>query len=112
MNKSNIKKLLREFLEVTTEASEETKKEFKPKKDKKSKIEAEYAQISTGFQGLGSPTQADIMQLAGLGKVGNKTSESLFGKKLRREKNDEGGVYQFDDQERAAVIKALATAKK
>ena len=111
MNKLHIKKLLREFVEVTNEASEENVPN-KPKKDKKSKIEAEYAQITNGFQGLGSPNQADIMQLAGLGKVGNKTAESLFGKKLRRERNDEGGIYQFSDEERASVIKAIATAKK
>jgi hypothetical protein len=110
MSKQHIKQLLREFLEVTTEASEKTEK--KPKKDSKSKIEAEYAQINSGFEGLGAPNQADIMQLAGMGSVGNKTSESLFGKKLRREKNDEGGTYQFSPKERASVIKALATAKK
>jgi len=109
MDKPYIKKMLREFLEVTNEASE---KEPESKKDKKSKVEAEYAQISSGFEGLGAPSQADIMQLAGLGSVGNKTAESLFGKKLRREKNDEGGLYQFSDTERASVIKALATAKK
>jgi DNA-binding MltR family transcriptional regulator len=52
------------------------------------------------------------MQLAGLGKVGDKTAESLFSKKLRKKKNEEGGTYQFDDEERAAIIKAINTAKK
>jgi hypothetical protein len=108
MDKSFIKQILRENLGLQTEASDESTK----KKEKKSKIQAEYAQITNGFNGLGAPSQADIMQMAGMGKVGDKTAESLFGKKLRREKNDEGGVYQFDDEERASVIKALATAKK
>ena len=110
MAKSYIKKMLREFLEVTNEASE---KETPSKKDKKSKVEAEYAQISSGFEGLGAPSQADIMQLAGMGKKGDKTAESLFSKKLYRKKNKEtGGTYLFNDEERASVAKAKNTAKK
>jgi hypothetical protein len=52
------------------------------------------------------------MKLAGLGEVGDKTAESLFSKKLRRKSNDEGGLYQFNDEERALIIKAINTAKK
>ena len=111
MSKSFIKQILRESFGLATEVSAEPKKSERPK-EKKSKVEAEYAQITNGFDGLGAPSQADIMQMAGMGSVGDKTAESLFGKKLRREKNDEGGVYQFNEKERASVIKAQASARK
>lgn len=110
MSKSFIKQILRESFGLATEASDEANKG--PHKEKRAKVEAEYAQITHGFNGLGAPSQADIMQMAGLGRVGDKTAESLFGKKLRREKNDEGGVYQFNEKERASVIKAQASARK
>jgi len=109
MNKSFIKQILRESFGMRTEASAEPKNKEKPKK---AKIESEYSEITSGFKGLGAPNQADIMQLAGMGNVGDKTAESLFGKKLRREKNDDGGVYQFNEKERASVIKAQASARK
>jgi len=47
------------------------------------------------------------MAAAGLGDPDNATDRSLFSKKLRREKNDEGGVYQFDDKELASVMKVI-----
>lgn len=111
MNKSFIKQILRESFGMRTEASAEPKNNEK-RRNTKAKIESEYAEITSGFKGLGSPSQADIMQMAGMGSVGDKTAESLFGKKLRREKNDEGGVYQFNEKERASVIKAQASARK
>lgn len=111
MSKSFIKQILRESFGMANEVSAEPKSDNKPK-EKKAKVEAEYAEITSGFKGLGAPSQADIMQMAGMGSVGDKTAESLFGKKLRREKNDEGGVYQFNEKERASVIKAQASARK
>jgi hydrogenase maturation factor HypE len=103
MENLNIKELIREQLALI---------EAKTHKKKRKQIKAEYAEIRNGLKGVGAPSQADVMQLAGLGSVGDKTAESLFSKKLRRVANEEGGLYQFDDQERAAVIKAIATAKK
>lgn len=103
MNKETIKQLIRENL-LMLEANT-------PKK-KRQQIKAEYAEIRNSLKGVGAPSQADIMQLAGLGSVGDKTSESLFSKKLRRKSNDEGGIYQFNDEERASIIKAINTAKK
>ena len=77
------------------------------------RMDAEYAEILNAFKGLGAPSQADIMQLAGMGKKGDKTAESLFSKKLYRKKNKEtGGTYLFSDEERASVAKAINTAKK
>jgi len=47
------------------------------------------------------------MAAAGLGDPTNATDRSLFSKKVRKEKNDEGGLYQFDEKELASVIKVL-----
>ena len=103
MNKEDIKQLIRENL-LLIEAS--------TPKPKRKQVKAEYAEIRNGLKGIGAPSQADVMQLAGLGSVGDKTAESLFSKKLRRKSNEEGGIYQFNDEERASIIKAIATAKK
>lgn len=101
MSKDIIKKLIHEGLRLLEE-----------KKSKSKKTSSEYAEIKNALNDIGAPSQADIMQLAGLGKVGDKTAESLFSKKLRKKKNEEGGTYQFNDEERAAIIKAINTAKK
>lgn len=103
MSKDIIKQLIREELQLL---------EAKTHKKKRKQVKAEYAEIRNALKDIGSPSQADIMQLAGLGKVGDKTAESLFSKKLRRKKNEEGGLYQFNDEERGAIIKAINTAKK
>ena len=109
MDKTIIKQLLRETFEVS---SVENIEEANTPKPKRKKLKAEYTEIRRALKKMGSPSQADIMALAGLGTKGNKTDESLFSKKLRRTKNEEGGVYQFDDQERAAIVKAINKAKK
>ena len=113
MDKNKIKAFLREslFSRIKEAPKKQSQKAPKPA-DEETKIETEYAEIINGFKGLGAPTQADIMEMAGLGIVGDKTAEALFGKKLRREKNDEGSVYQFDAKERASIIKAQARARK
>ena len=110
MDKFTIKARLEEALKVFLNEEE---KETGEKKNSRKRSDAEYAEILNSFKGLGSPTQADIMQLAGLGKKGDKTAESLFSKKLYKKKNkDTGSVYMFSDEERASVIKAINTAKK
>lgn len=109
MDKIKIKNRVKTFLNnLLNEESNNGNK----KKDEHS-VDAEYAEILNAFKGLGGPSQADIMQLSGLGTKGDKTAESLFSKKLYRKKNKEtGGVYMFDNEERAAVTKAINTAKK
>jgi hypothetical protein len=110
MDKFTIKTMLAEALKVFLNEQE---KESGEEKKAKKRINAEYAEILNSFKGLGSPNQADIMQLAGLGKKGDKTAESLFSKKLYKKKNKEtGSVYMFNDEERASVTKAINTAKK
>jgi len=109
MDKTIIKQLLRETFEV--DSVEQIEEANTPKPVRK-KLKAEYTEIRRALNKVGAPSQADIMQLAGLGKKGDKTDESLFSKKLRRAKNEEGGVYQWDDQERASIVKAINKAKK
>lgn len=107
MDKSTIKSKLNEALKPFINEKDDKKNGV----DKR--MDAEYAEILNAFKGLGSPSQADIMQLAGMGKKGDKTAESLFSKKLYRKKNKEtGGTYLFSDEERASVAKAINTAKK
>ena len=106
MDKFTIKARVEEALKVFLNEEEKEKKS-------KKRSDAEYAEILNSFKGLGAPSQADIMQLAGLGKKGDKTAESLFSKKLYKKKNKEtGSLYIFNDDERASVIKAINTAKK
>lgn len=78
MEKSDIKNKLRESLArfIYEEENNDVDKESTPS--------AEYAEIVNAFKGLGKPAQADIMQLAGLGKKDDKTAESLFSKKLNK----------------------------
>lgn len=111
MNKTIIKQLLRETFEID---SVENIEEASTPKPVRKKLKAEYTEIRRALnkKNLGAPSQADIMSLAGLGSKGDKTAESLFSKKLRRAKNEEGGVYQFDEKERASIIKAINKAKK
>jgi hypothetical protein len=111
MDKTIIKQLLRETFEID---SVENIEEANTPKPVRKKLKAEYTEIRRALSknNLGAPSQADIMALAGLGSKGDKTAESLFSKKLRRAKNEEGGVYQFDEEERANIIKAINKAKK
>jgi hypothetical protein len=109
MNTSQIKDRLKQALNKLINEEKVAKGE----KTNPHNVDAEYAEILNAFSGLGGPSQADVMQLSGLGKKGDKTAESLFSKKLYRKKNKEtGGVYMFDNEERAAVTKAINTAKK
>ena len=50
---------------------------------------------------------SQVMGAAGLGDPKDATARSLFSKKLRKEKNAEGGLYQFDEEELASIIKVI-----
>lgn len=50
---------------------------------------------------------SQVMQAAGLGQSDDATARSLFAKKLKQEKNDEGGTYRFDEKELASIIKVI-----
>jgi hypothetical protein len=101
MDKGTIKKILREFVEskILTEKKE--------KKNKTDKIDKDYASIQNKL--IDSPilTQAGVMQASGIGDADNATDRSLFSKKLRKVKNDEGGLYKFNDDELSSISKVV-----
>jgi hypothetical protein len=98
MKKSEIKEILRESLIQINEEKE--------KKKKKKNYTKNYGELQRKLDGT-MLKASQVMAAAGLGDPDNATDRSLFSKKLRREKNDEGGVYQFDDKELASVMKVI-----
>jgi hypothetical protein len=99
MEKNIIKAMLRESLNVTEGEDKKTGK-------KKKNTEKDYAEIQRKLDGT-MLKASQVMAAAGLGKSDNATDRSLFSKKLRREKNDEGGVYQFNDEELGTIMKVI-----
>ena len=98
MDKNKIKQLLRENL---TEANAEAT----PKKDNRN-YEKDYSEIQSKLDGT-LLKASQVMAAAGLGNPDNATDRSLFSKKLRKDKNEEGGQYLFDDKELAAIVKVV-----
>jgi hypothetical protein len=87
MENNIIKKLLREaLLEVLLESNEDNQ----GRKD--------YSDLQTAMGKPLAPTMVGLFT-AMYGKKPDATERSLFRKKLYQEKNDEGSVYQFDDEE-------------
>ena len=125
MEKDIIKNKLREgLLDTLREAgktTEEPSASGKPRKDKdfnksdaKNKDEEsrgtkmDYNDVQNYFEKDLAFSQVAVMKKA-LGwkddEVG--TNRSLFGKMLHQEKNDEGGLYQFDDDQLDRVRTAI-----
>jgi hypothetical protein len=109
-NKSIIKTLLRENLFPV----QETEKEMPPATtDKKKEREEHSSSFETNYSELerkldGTLLKANqVMAAAGLGNPDDATDRSLFSKKIRREKNDEGGLYMFSDEDLAKIIKVI-----
>jgi len=111
MDKDLIKKLLREFVEDTLdEAKRKNARKKKAKKKTKKKIDTvdkDYASLQNKL--LDSPilTQAGVMQAAGLGNANDASDRSLFSKKVRKAKNDDGGIYKFNDEELGDISKVV-----
>lgn len=102
MEKTKIKELLRE-----TFVAPIVEKEEKEENDKKNKsTEKDYGEVTRKLDGT-MLKGSQVMAAAGLGNPKNATDRSLFSKKVRREKNDEGGVYQFNDEELAKIMKII-----
>lgn len=102
MEKTKIKKLLRE-----TFVAPIVEKEEKEENDKKNKsTEKDYGEVTRKLDGT-MLKGSQVMAAAGLGNPKNATDRSLFSKKVRREKNDEGGLYQFNDEELAKIMKII-----
>jgi hypothetical protein len=103
MEKDKIKALLRE--NFMTPLQEEEPKEPSEKKDN-AKYEKDYASVQSKLSGT-MLKQSQVMAAAGLGSPDDATDRSLFSKKVRKDTNDEGGQYLFNDKELASVIKVL-----
>lgn len=103
MKKNVIKEILRESL--TPQLKEEDKEPTSDKKDDK-KFEKDYSEVQSKLQNT-MLKQSQVMLAAGMGDPKNATDRSLFSKKVRKDKNDEGGLYMFDEKELASVIKVL-----
>lgn len=110
MEKKEIKDILREslnsYLEETKKKDTSEKKEEDTEK-KERKTNKDYQDLENKLIGT-MLKQSQVMAAAGLGNPKSATDRSLFSKKLRREKNDLGGVYQFNDDELASVTKVVS----
>jgi hypothetical protein len=103
MEKNRIKAILRENL---MGAITETEPKQEGGDGRSKNFEKDYAEVQTKLQNT-MLKQSQVMAAAGLGNPKDATDRSLFSKKVRKDKNDEGGMYQFDDNELASVIKVL-----
>jgi hypothetical protein len=103
MEKSRIKYLLRESLNFPVQEAAES--EGESKKDN-AKYEKDYSEVQRKLDGT-MLKQSQVMAAAGLGSPDDATARSLFSKKVRKDKNDEGGQYLFDDRELASVINVI-----
>lgn len=107
MEKDRIKKILRESLiQMPVKEAEPKKEEGEGKKDNE-KYDKEYSEVQDKLQNT-MLKQSQVMAAAGLGDPKNATDRSLFSKKVRKDKNDEGGQYLFSDKELASVIRVLS----
>jgi hypothetical protein len=102
MDKHIIKSILREFVEA--KSINEAKKKKKKSVDKTDK---DYASLQNKLIDSEILTQAGVMQAAGLGDADNATDRSLFSKKLRKSKNDDGGMYKFNSSEISDISKVV-----
>ena len=108
-NKLIIKSLLRENLYPVQEAEKETSaKDDENKKDDEqgSSFETNYSELERKLDGTLLKAN-QVMAAAGLGDPDSATDRSLFSKKIRREKNDEGGLYMFSNDDLAKIIKVI-----
>jgi len=101
MEKNRIKQIIRESLDIV----KETEKNEKSKGDDK-KSETDYSEIQRKLDGT-MLKQSQVMAAAGLGNPDDATARSLFSKKVRKDTNDEGGIYQFNAEELASIIKVI-----
>lgn len=109
MDKLKIKKLLREVFI----SEKEKKNDFSEKKDDskvKKKDEEEKSKWYTDVQNAldkdknpTAPSQVGVMKSMGISDDKKGINRSLWGKKLHREKNDDGGVYEFSFDELAQI---------
>jgi len=109
-NKSVIKAILRENIHSVQETGKEmpaaTTDKPKNKEQQGSSFETNYSELERKLDGTLLKAN-QVMAAAGLGDPENATDRSLFSKKIRREKNDEGGVYMFSAEDLDRIIKVI-----
>ena len=103
MKKEMIKAILRENLMGQIKEAEP---EGGSGKKANHQFDKEYSEVQTKLTNT-MLKQSQVMAAAGLGNPDDATDRSLFSKKVRKDKNDEGGQYLFNDKELASVIKVL-----
>ncbi len=103
MEKSVIKTKLRENLmsKLTETEPKET-----PQKETNKDYEKNYGEIQRKLDGS-MLKASQVMAAAGLGDPKNATDRSLFSKKLRKDKNEDGGQYLFNDDDLASIMKVV-----
>jgi hypothetical protein len=122
MEKNIIKIKLRESLfDRIREAGKNSEEKSQPKKEKQSNksdtekkddenrnTKMDYNDVQNYFEKDLAFSQVAVMKKA-LGWEDDKVgaNRSLFGKMLHQDKNDEGGLYQFDDDQLDRVRTAI-----
>ena len=106
MDKKHIKEKVREALSQINEKEKTEKKSSEPKKKETKTTKTDYSEIQRKLKGTMLKAN-QVMAAAGLGDPDNATDRSLFGKKLHKDKNEEGGVYQFSPDDLAAITKVV-----
>lgn len=126
--KNIVKKLLREgLISMMQEKSKNTQPQGdsangnqdtgfenkgKKSKEQKKKLKKDYSDVRNYFNKDLAYSQVDVMKDA-LGwdddEVG--TNRSLFGKMVHQEKNDEGGLYQFNNKQVSAIRSTIKSKK-
>tara|TARA_R110002050_G_scaffold131289_2_gene253074 strand:+ start:10273 stop:10638 length:366 start_codon:yes stop_codon:yes gene_type:complete len=116
MSKDIIKKLVRSSLlkeeeKTRTSVEDKEKDSSKDGREENKNSLRDYSDVKNSLDKDKNPTapsHVGIMKSMGIENDEGGIARSLFGKKLRQEKNSEGGVYQFDDDD-LAKIRAIIT---
>ena len=107
MEKNRIKAILRENLfSKLKETAPKAEPNEAPVKEKNVNYEKDYSEVQRKLQDT-MLKQSQVMAASGLGSPDDATARSLFSKKVRKDKNDEGGQYLFNDEELAAIVKVI-----
>jgi hypothetical protein len=111
MKKDIIKHKLREslFSNVKEEQAPNTQQEAPAHRhtgETDDRYEKDYGELERKLDGT-MLKASQVMAAAGMGSPKDATDRSLFSKKVRREKNDEGGLYQFNEKELASIMKVI-----
>lgn len=106
MEKIKIKAKLRESLISSVREEDQAPQKQQGEPQNTENHEKDYGELERKLDGT-MLKASQVMAAAGLGNPKDATDRSLFSKKVRREKNDEGGLYQFDETELASIMKVI-----